>query len=217
MRERSDPMALRELWLDYATTECMCYLFDQSELHGLFTEAGSDDEIYSTLRTALTGYSVSQWWNVIWKITRGAATLSTREYNTKSKAAATIPGKLRRHLEKIEREGAKVSEWDRPNGQPAGTVGLLFVELYDIDENTLGSAVMRYFSDPVVKTNSTADLGPEEPDMSVTRLMSSELGHFAAANLLLCFANAVRSGKNVCQSIDEVYETLPFLDDPYQA
>lgn len=217
LRELSDPKALRELWLDYATAECMCYLFDQCELHGLFTEADSDDEIYSTLRTALTEYSVSQLWNVIWKITRDAATLSTRPYYSQAKAAATIPGKLRRYLEKIEREAAKVSEWDRPNGQPAGTLGLLFAERYDIDEVTPGSAVMRYFSDPVVKTDNPADLGSEELDMPVVRLMNSALGHFAAADVLLCFANAVRSGKNVSQAIDEVYETLPFLDDPYQA
>ena len=214
-RKLSDPKALRDLWRDYATTECMCYLFDQCELHGLCTEVESDEEIYSTLRTALTEYSVSQLWNVIWKITRDAATLSTRAYYTQARAAATIPGKLRRYLEKIERGEAKVSEWDRPNGQPTGTLGLLFAELYNIDEDTLGSAVMQRFPDPSVNTDDTWNLGPEVLDIPVTKLMNAALGHFSAGNVLLTFANAVRSGKNVPEAISDVYETLPFLDDPY--
>jgi hypothetical protein len=217
LRELSDPKALRELWLDYATAECMCYLFDQCELHGLLTEEESDNEIYSTLRSNLTEYSVSQLWNVIWKITRDAASLSTRDYYTKSKAAATIPGKLRRHLEKIERGEAKVSAWDRPNSQPAGTLGLLFAEMFDIDKDTPGSAVMQYFADPTVNTDDIPDLAPEALAMPVTQLMNAALGHFVAADVLLCFANAVRSGKNVRDAIDEVYETLPFLNEPYQA
>jgi len=215
LRKLSDPKALRELWLDYATAECMCYLFDQCELHGLSTEAESDNEIYSTLRSELAEYSVSQLWNVIWKITRDAATLSTREYYTKSKAAATIPGKLRRYLEKIERSEAKVSAWDRPNSQPAGTLGLLFAEMFDIDENTLGSAVMQYFEDPAVNTEIPS-FSPEALALPATKLMNAALGHFAAADVLFCFANAVHSGKNILDAIDEVYEALPFLDEPYQ-
>jgi transcription elongation factor Elf1 len=210
-RDLSKPKGFRELWLDYAAAECMCYLFNQCELHGLITEAESDDEIYSNLRTALTEYSVSQLWSVIWKIIRDAATLSTRDYYSKSKAAATIPGKLRRHLEKVKRGEAKISEWDRPNEQPSRTLGELFSDRYGIDERTPGSAVMQYFSEPTV----TIDDQSESPDIAATSLMNAALGHFSAIEVLSCFAKAVRGGKNISEAIDEVYETLPYLEEPY--
>lgn len=217
-RELQDNEAIRNLWLDFATADCMCYLFGRCALHGLTTEEEHDQEIYSQLHAALRKYSVSQLWSVIWKIVEDAAALSTRDYYNKPKAAATLPGKLQRHLEKIERGQASFGQkkWERPTLQPAGTLGQLFSELYNIDESSLGSEIMDLFADPITdKRDSCIDPQPEELTESALQLMSAALGHYSASEVLLCFADAIRSGANVKEAIDEVFEAYPHLFDPY--
>jgi hypothetical protein len=217
-RQLQDNEAIRNLWLDYATADCMCYFFNRCELHGLNTTEEHDQEIYSQLHAALRKYSVSQLWSVTWKVVEDAAALSTREYYNKQSAAATLPGKLQRHLEKIERGQASLGQkkWERPTLQPAGTLGQLFSELYNIDESTPGSVIMNLFADPITnKRDYCIDPRPEEITESSLELMSAALGHSATSEVLLCFADAIRSGANVKEAIDEVFDTYPYLSDPY--
>lgn len=129
-RYYDDHPAIRSLWFDYATADSMCYLKGQCELHNLETTEEEDAEIFSTLRTALQTYSVAQMWSMIWMVVRDAATLSTREYYNRRKAAATIPGKIMRYLEKVAKGTAKLKPWRRPVDQPAGTLGQVFMDMF---------------------------------------------------------------------------------------
>lgn len=215
--ELQDNQAIRNLWLEFATADCMSYLFSRCELHGLILEEDDKQDIYSKLHAALRKYSVSQLWSVIWKIVEDAAALSTRDYYTRSKAAATLPKKLQVRLEKIERGQANFGqEWKRPTLQPAGTLGQIFAELYDINESTLGSDVMVLFADPIpILGGPPVDPSPEELTELALKLMNAALGHYSASEVLLCFADAIRSGANVKDAINDVFEIYPYLDDPY--
>lgn len=213
MRSYDDHQAIRNLWLDYAVADCMCYLYDQCELHSLDVRTEDTAEICSTLRTALQTYSVAQMWSMIWMIVRDAASLSTREYYNRNKASATIPGKMIRFLERVTKGTAKLKEWNRPEHQPAGTLGQVYMELFGIDEDTPGATVMAIFADP--EPAPTVDIDPPASELAepVKQLLTSALVHDIGAEVMLYFADSIRGGLNVASAIEEIFETFPILHE----
>lgn len=212
MRDFCDHRAIRQLWLDYALSDCMAYLFDQSTTHGLETSSEADAEISSTLRTALNTYSVAQLWSVIWKIVRDAASLSTREYYNRAKAAATIPGKIKRNLEQVARGDVHLKAWTRPIHQPAGTLGDVFYEFFGIDENTLGSTVREMFSEVAIGTDHLkVDPPPEVIEEQIRILMRQALAQDISASVMLHFADRIRNGDDALAALDAVFAAYPLL------
>lgn len=138
-RQFTDAGLLRDLWLTYATTDCMAYLYSMMNEHQLELDDEKNAEILAAIRTTLRKHSVSEIWSVIWKIVKDAASLAQRQYYNRAKAAATIPGKFSRHLEGIVKGERKFGNWERPHDQPAGTIGQVFYELFGIDEQTRGT------------------------------------------------------------------------------
>ncbi|HJH23413.1 MAG TPA: hypothetical protein K8U84_02540 [Paenalcaligenes hominis] len=207
MREYKQLSRLLQLWRDYAVSDCMAYLYSECSLHGLGTDAEDDLKIKSILRTALETYSIAQLWSVIWKVVRDAASLSTRAYYNKSKAAATIPGKIKRYLEQQTREGAYLKHWSRPQHQPAGTLGDMFYEYFGIDELTSGHQVAKIFSE----SNDAAEASWFEENASHIMERASFFG--LQANVLIDFAEYVRSGKSVVDALVSLIESYPELNE----
>jgi hypothetical protein len=213
-RDFCDYQAIRQLWLDYALSDCMAYLFEQSSTHGLETSSEADAEISSTLRTALDRYSVAQLWSVIWKIVRDAASLSTREYYNKTKAAATIPGKIKRNLEQVAKGNVHLNAWTRPIEQPAGTLGDVFYEYFKIDENTLGSTVQEMLSELDIGANQLKVDPPAEVIEGQTRiLMRQALARDISASVMLHFADRIRNGDDALTALDAVFAAYPLLEN----
>lgn len=212
MRDFCDYQVIRQLWLDYALSDCMAYLVDQNTTHGLETSLEADAEISSTFRTALNTYSVAQLWSIIWKVVRDAASLSTREYYNKAKAAATIPGKIRRNLEQVAKSDVHLKDWTRPIRQPAGTLGDVFYEYFGIDESTLGSTVREMFSPMIISTDHLkVDPPPDVIEEQVRILMREALAHDLSANVMLHFAERIRNGDDALAALDAVFTTYPVL------
>lgn len=195
---------IRELWLDYALSECMFYLYDQCSLHRLQMGDESDDQAKSVLRTSLETYSVSQLWSVIWKVVRDAASLSAREYYNNEKAAATIPGKIKRYLERVVREGLSVKSWDRPVDQPAGTLGDVFYEYFGLDEDTPGLEAMAVLAD--LSLDEEEFMEPSAEVIAAARMvMQQAVGQGCEAFALLLFAERIRQGDSVKAALEAVY------------
>lgn len=194
---------IRELWLDYALSECMLYLYDQCSLHRLQTSDENDGQVQSVLRTSLETYSVSQLWSVIWKVVRDAASLSTREYYNNEKAAATIPGKIKRYLERVVREGLNVKSWDRPVDQPAGTLGDVFYEYFGLDEDTPGLEAMAVLAD--LDLNEEEVIEPSAGVVAAARaMMQQAIGQSCEAMALILFAEHIRQGDDVQAALEAV-------------
>ena len=136
MRTIAGGEKVKKLWMEYAVEECMAYLDHQTSSHDLRLSSGDADEMRAALHRALSTFSIAELWSAIWRVTKDAAALSTQAYYNKPKAAATIPGKLTRFLEKVAKGDKNVGQWDRPHNQPAGTIGQIFGEIFGIDENT---------------------------------------------------------------------------------
>lgn len=187
----------------------MAYLFDQCHQHGLRTTNEDDAQMHSTLRTALQTYSVSHLWSAIWKVVKDAATLSTRSYYTGDKAAATLPGKLHRFLEKVASGEATLRKWNRTEHQPAGTLGHVFNEVYGIDEDTPGTAVMSSFVDP---DDASPRLATTELAGIVRNILKSALAQDLAAEVMLYFADTIRRGLDDAGAINELLGAFPELD-----
>lgn len=212
MRDFCDYRAIRQLWLDYALSDCMAYFLDQSATHGLETSSEADAEISSTLRTALNMYSVAQLWSVIWKVVRDAASISTRAYYGRAKAAATIPGKIKRNLEQVARGDVHLRAWTRPIHQPAGTLGDVFHEYFGIDESTLGSTARKMFSEVEIGTDQLKTDPPPEVIEDQTRLlMRQALAHDVSAIVILHFADRIRNGDDARAALNAVFAAYPLL------
>ncbi|MBT8764857.1 Rossmann-fold NAD(P)-binding domain-containing protein [Metapseudomonas boanensis] len=209
-RTYGDHSSLLPLWLDYAVADCMAYFFGQCDLYGLSISADDEGEIKSIIRVALRTYSISQVWSLAWKVIKDVSSLASREYYNKQRAATTLPGKLRRHLESIRKDLKPVKQWDRPERQPAGTLGQLFYELFGLDEDSLGSDVMAVFSqrDALQATASEVEAKLAQP---VRRFMREALSHDVGANVMLRFTELVRSGFDVADAIDEIFGTHPAM------
>lgn len=206
MREHKQLSRILQLWLDYAVSDCMAYLFSECSLHGLETDAEDDLKIKSILRTALETWSIAQLWSVIWKVVRDAASLSTRVYYSKAKAAATLPGKIKRYLEQQVKEGTTLKSWERPNHQPAGTLGDIFYEYFGIDEQTPGLEVMEMFSE---SNEEEAEWFEESASYIMEKALFLGLG----GRFLIDFAEHIRSGKSAMEALASLVESYPELDD----
>lgn len=211
-RPFEDMKAIRNLWLDYAASDCMSYFFSQCEQHSLSTSAEDDAEILSTLRNALETYSVAKLWSALWRVVRDASALSARPYYTLDKAAATLPGKLRRLLEKAAKDQASLRTWNRPEHQPAGTLGEIFMEFFNIDENTDGIDVMAMVDD-YEQASAVADsiqtaAAIHEP---AKEIFAQALNHGISAEVILHFAEAVRGGANVPDALSGIFTVFPQL------
>lgn len=192
---------LKSLWIEYAISDCMSYLFSFSSLHGLDTTADENKEIESILRTALSTHSVSNLWSAIWKIVKDAAALSTREYYNKRKAAGTLPGKLKRHLEDVSKGQRSLGSWKRPADQISGSLGEIFYEIWMIDENTPGTELNNIF--PISEE-------PESNELSINRQVVTEMlrrttEQDLAPEMLTTFANAIAEGKSLMEALQVAY------------
>lgn len=74
--------------------------------------------IASAVRVAAATYSVAAIWNAIWKVVRDAAAPSRTEFYNLPRAAQTLPGKMKRLLEKVRKRDATLKPWDRPPLRP---------------------------------------------------------------------------------------------------
>jgi len=205
-RVYTDADGLFNLWLDYAVADVMRYLGAQCELYNHDLSEQELAEIKSTMRAALHTYSVSQLWSVAWKVVRDAASLANREYYNRPKAAATIPGKIRRNLEKVQRESIELKTWSRPEQHPAGTLGMVLGEILGVDEDTPGhrvSSLVAWLTGQACSPSVEAAL--DEP---IRELMTLALSHDVGSSVMLRFAELIRAGHDVGFAIEEIGEAL---------
>lgn len=205
-RVYTDAEGLFNLWLDYSVADVMRYLGTQCELYHHDLSGQELEEIKSTMRSALETYSVAQLWSVVWKVVRDAASLANREYYNRPKAAATIPGKIRRNLEKVQRESIELKAWSRPEQHPAGTLGMVLGEILGVDENTSGhtvSCLVTWFTGQA--SSPTAESELEEP---IRELMTIALAQDIGSSVILRFAELIRAGHDVGAAIEEIGEAL---------
>lgn len=205
-REYTDAEGLFSLWLDYSVADVMGYLRDQCDVYNHVLDEQEWNEINSTLRSALETYSVAQLWSVAWKVVKDAASLANREYYNRQKAAATIPGKIRRHLEKARKESLALKCWNRPEYQPAGTLGMLLAELFEVDESTSGLAAAARIATCTGKTCApTIEAQLYTP---IRELMTNALALDVGAPVLLRFAALIRAGHDVSFAVEEIGGSL---------
>lgn len=205
-RVYTDAEGLFSLWLDYSVADVMRYLDAQCQLYNHELSEQELEEIKSTMRSALKTYSVSQLWSVVWKVVRDAASLANREYYNRWKAAATIPGKIRRNLEKVQRESIELKAWSRPEQHPAGTLGMVLGEILGVDENTSGhmvSSLVTWLTGQACSPTIEAEL--EEP---IRELMTRALAQDVGSSVMLRFAELIRAGHEVGFAIEEIGEAL---------
>ncbi|MBW4791216.1 hypothetical protein [Pseudomonas tolaasii] len=205
-RVYTDAEGIFNLWLDYSVADVMRYLENQCELYHHDLSVSELEEIGSTMRSALETYSVSQLWSVAWKVVRDAASLANREYYNRPKAAATIPGKIRRNLEKVQRESIELKAWSRPEQHAAGTLGMVLGEILGVDENTSGHRVcslVAWLTGQACSPSVEAEL--EEP---VRELMTKALAHDAGSSVMLRFAQLIRAGHDVRFAVEEIAGSL---------
>lgn len=205
---------LRALWLDYATAECITYFFDRCNCYSLSAKSEDVNNITSQIRAALYRYSIQELWCAIWMVVKDAAALCNHKYHNVTTAAATMPGKLQRLLEAVRKKQRQpLKPWDRPDHQPAGTLGELFHERYGLNEATPGDVAMRMFANP---TPPAYDPFMECEivqkgliDVLVERIHHHKLG----AQSLSIFAAGIREGLSIEEAIAKLIHHLPRLQE----
>ncbi|PVZ11472.1 MULTISPECIES: hypothetical protein [unclassified Pseudomonas] len=202
-----DAPRLYDLWLDYSVADCMAYFEMQAALyaHEVFDEERA--EVCSILRAGLEHYCVAQLWSLIWRVVRDAASLSRHTFYNRAKAAATIPGKLRRALERARREALEVRCWRRPEQQPAGTLGMVFEDLFGLSENSAGSLAWAAFSH---RSEAWAGSATEPANGAMARrLMIRALGADQALASIERLSEALASGMPLEHALAQVLQSLP--------
>lgn len=198
-RKYQDANGLFDLWLDVACADAMRYLHDKCQAFDHDLDEAQLEEIKSTLRSALKTHSVSQIWFVIWKNVKDAASLARLVYYSATRATATIPGKIRRTLEKVEKEGTELRMWERPDQQPAGTLAMMFNELFGVDEDTPGVKVHARLLQLSPK-ESFAGAEFAQPEQ-VRKLLCDAMINDTGPQMLQQFAELVREGHDTGYAI----------------
>ncbi|MBA1187704.1 hypothetical protein G7Z99_01420 [Pseudomonas entomophila] len=203
-RTPCDTQALTRLWLDYATQDVLRYLRGQCDIHSLVPEPEAVDKLVGTIRQALHTYSVAQVWAMSWKIVRDAAALASRSYYNHAKAAATLPGKLRKQLELAEPSQTLRNDWSRPEPHIAGALGMVFLARFDIDEYSTGDQVLALFAHLGQRGKPEARL-----DTLATRFVTASLARATVPAALKAFADCIQAGLDVEQALTQVMQQCP--------
>lgn len=205
-RVLTDAQGLFGLWLDYSVADVICYLGDQCDRYSLELTEQQWDELKSIMRSALESYSVGQLWFVAWAAAKDASSMTNLRYYNREKAAATIPGKIRRRLEKVRRGALELSSWSRPEHQPAGTLGMVLTETFGTDETTTGltanACIARLTGQECASRTTDVLCAP------IRELMSNALALDLGTAVMLRFADLIRAGHDVSFAVEEIGSTL---------
>lgn len=144
-RDFTDGNALTSLWLDYATDDVIKYFIYRSDFFRFEEDIDVLKEIKAVFRQGLNTYSVSQLWFLAYIATKDASSLANHQFWNHPKAFANIPNKLRKLLEKAEKEGGIHRIWHRSEYHFAGELGSLFRQHFGITEYTCGKDVLDGF------------------------------------------------------------------------
>lgn len=197
----SESERLTNLWLDYAVRDVLRYLLDQCAIYNHELDNEAIEKIKITIRNGLRTYSAAQLWSVMWKAVKDAASLASREYYNRQKAAATIPNKIRKLLEAADQEGAISRSWDRPQHHIAGSLGMIFSNLFGVDEYSPGSKVIELF----YRLNlSIREQGDDEFRALAEAFMRSALERQEPGAAMNQFAEKIRAGLTTEDAIMEV-------------
>ncbi|SDT90031.1 hypothetical protein [Halopseudomonas salegens] len=188
-REFTDAKALFELWLDYAENDVVRYLFDQCDTYRLILEPEDLEKIRGAVRQGLHTYSVSQLWFVVWVVIKGAASYANHRFSNRTKAAATIPRKIRKQLEMAAQENGIGRSWNRPDGHLAGSLGKVFLNTFQIDEKADGRQVFQRFT---LLNPSNMEL--ESLESAAASFMRRALERQNSGTAMVNFAEAIRAG-----------------------
>lgn len=202
-RPFTDAEAMTNLWLDYAVGDVLRYLLEQCRIYSHDLDDEDIEKIRATLRCGLHTYSVSQLWFVMWKVVRDAASLANREYYNRYKAAATIPNKIRKQIETADKQGGIDRYWGRPEHQIAGSLGMAFLTLFEIDESTPGKQALARFA----QLTPQADIG--EVQVLANQFMQGALSNDVSLWAIEQFAGLIRAGLDTPGALDELVRLEP--------
>lgn len=205
-RKFTDSKALTSLWLDYACDDVTWYLMDQCDLHN--REIAPEDflKIQDAIRHGLRTHSVAQMWFIMWKVARDAAALSTRSYYSDRRATATIPGKIRKQLELAEQKGELRNDWNRQQAHITGTLGMVFSEIFGINEYSNGAAVLKMFERLGDQLQPTGEF-----DDIAAAFMRDTLDLNTSMPALEALAEMIRSGLTTGDALIETVQRNPEL------
>lgn len=202
-RRFSDSELMTNLWLDYAVGDVLRYLMDQCKVYNHDLDDEGIEKVKATVRFALHTYSVSQLWFVMWKVVRDAASLANREYYNRHKAAATIPNKIRKQIEWADKQGGIDRYWDRPEHHIAGSLGMAFLALFEIDELTAGTQALAKFA----QLSAQASRGDVQGVAS--DFMQGALSRNVSLWAMEQFAGLIRNGLDTNGALDELVRLNP--------
>lgn len=202
-RQFTDPEVMTNLWLDYAVGDVLRYLLDQCRVYNHDLDSEDIEKIKAAIRFGLHTYSVSQLWLVMWKVVRDAASLANREYYNRQKAAATIPNKIRKQIEWADKQGGIDRCWDRPEHHIAGSVGMAFLTLFEIDEFTGGKQALAKFAQLSAKAST------EEVQGVASNFMQGALSRNVSLWAMEQFAGLIRAGFDTNGALDELVRLNP--------
>ncbi len=202
-RQLTDAEAMFNLWLDYAVGDVLRYLLDQCRIYNHDLDYEDIEKIKATLRFGLHTYSVSQLWFVMWKVVRDAASLANREYYNRPKAAATIPNKIRKQIELADKHKGIDRYWDRPEHHIAGSLGMAFLTLFEVDEYTEGKHALASFA----QLSAQASAG--EVQGMANHFMQGALNRNVSLWAMEQFAGLIRAGFDTNGALDELVRLNP--------
>lgn len=202
-RKFTDSEAITNFWLDYAVGDVLRYLMDQCRIYNHYLDCDDIEKVKAVVRSSLKTYSVSQLWFVMWKVVRDAASLANREYYNRYKAAATIPNKIRKQVEKADKQGGIDKFWSRPEHHIAGSLGMAFLELFEVDESTEGRLALTIFAQ--LRTQTDIEEDQAVADIFMQSAHSRNVSLWAMEE----FSKLIREGFDTKNALEELMRVNP--------
>ena len=199
----TDGEAMTNLWLDYAVGEVIRYLADRCRVYRLELDDESLEKIKANIRFALHRYSIRELWFVMWKVVKDAASLANHEYFNRYKAAATIPNKVRKQIELADKQGGIDRYWDRPKDHIAGSLGMAFRTLFEIDELTPGNQALATFAQLGAPANN------DELHSVASNFMQGALSNNVPLPAMEQFAELILAGFDTPCALEELAKFDP--------
>jgi hypothetical protein len=199
----TDCEAMTSLWLDYAVGEVIRYLVDRCKVYRLELDAEGLEKIQANVRSAMHTYSIRELWFVMWKVVKDAASLANHEYFNRYKAAATIPNKIRKQIELADKQGGIDRYWDRPKDHIAGSLGMAFQALFEIDELTPGKQALASFAQLGVPANT------DKPHSVASNFMLGALSKNVPLPAMEQFAELILAGFDPLCALEELAKFDP--------
>ncbi|MEG3134401.1 hypothetical protein SC206_12590 [Rouxiella sp. T17] len=195
---------IKDLWVEYALSECMYFLVNKCNALKLTWPTDISDILFNALHLAIHKYSISQVWTLIEQAVHDTLSMLEKD-DAHIDKETLLPKIIQSYLRQAVDEKRVVNNSARPKNHPLETLGEVFYEKFSLDENTAGINFSNIIEEKISGHITAHDF--QDAGILTKKLFCSMVMNGNGPEILHSFAKNIEKGigfeKALCRVISD--------------